>query len=88
MIVITGGAGFIGSNLVHELNRRGVTSIAVVDNLTHGEKALNLSDCVIADYLDKEDFLERIGRSEGRDGSTPYFTWGPVPRPPSGTGVT
>lgn len=60
MIVITGGAGFIGSNLVHELNRRGYTDIAVVDNLTRGEKALNLSDCVIADYYDKEDFLERI----------------------------
>jgi ADP-L-glycero-D-manno-heptose 6-epimerase len=60
MIVITGGAGFIGSNLVYELNRRGYTDIAVVDNLTRGEKALNLSDCVIADYYDKEDFLERI----------------------------
>jgi ADP-L-glycero-D-manno-heptose 6-epimerase len=60
MIVITGGAGFIGSNLVHELNRRGYTDIAVVDNLTRGEKALNLSDCVIADYYDKDDFLDRI----------------------------
>jgi ADP-L-glycero-D-manno-heptose 6-epimerase len=67
MIVITGGAGFIGSNLVHELNRRGCTDIAVVDNLTRGEKALNLSDCVIADYFDKEDFLQRIGKG-GRAG--------------------
>jgi ADP-L-glycero-D-manno-heptose 6-epimerase len=65
MIVITGGAGFIGSNLVRELNVRGYTDIAVVDNLTRGEKALNLADCVIADYYDKEDFLDRVADGAG-----------------------
>ena len=65
MIIVTGGAGFIGSNLVHELNRRGRTDIIVVDNLTRGEKALNLADCIIADYFDKDDFITLIEADEG-----------------------
>lgn len=60
MIIVTGGAGFIGSNLVKALNQRGETDILVVDNLTQGQKALNLNDCIIADYLDKEVFVQRI----------------------------
>lgn len=60
MIIITGGAGFIGSNLVQGLNARGHTDILVVDDLTDGRKCLNLSDAHIADYLDKDDFLQRI----------------------------
>lgn len=60
MIIVTGGAGFIGSNLVRELNRRGRTDIVVVDNLQNGEKSLNLADCIIADYHDKEDFIARV----------------------------
>lgn len=65
MIIVTGGAGFIGSNLVHEFNRRGRRDIIVVDNLTRGEKALNLADCVIADYYDKDDFITLIEADEG-----------------------
>ncbi len=62
MIVVTGGAGFIGANLVSALNARGVRDILVVDNLERGDKFRNLIDCEIADYLDKRDFLERLGR--------------------------
>ncbi|MDZ7641598.1 MAG: ADP-glyceromanno-heptose 6-epimerase [Desulfurivibrio sp.] len=65
MFIVTGGAGFIGSNLVAELNRRGRSDIIVVDNLTHGVKALNLADCVIADYLDKDDFYGRLEKNRG-----------------------
>ncbi len=60
MIIVTGGAGFIGSNLVLGLNRRGYDDIIVVDDLTNGIKYKNLIDCQIADYLDKKDFLQKI----------------------------
>lgn len=56
MIIVTGGCGFIGSNIVKALNDRGVTDILVVDNLTEGHKFMNLTDLDIADYMDKEDF--------------------------------
>jgi ADP-L-glycero-D-manno-heptose 6-epimerase len=60
MIVVTGAAGFIGSNLVKALNDRGEDDIIAVDNLTRGEKFRNLADCRIADYLDKEEFLRKL----------------------------
>ncbi len=62
MIVVTGAAGFIGSNLVKALNVRGVTDIVAVDNLSRGDKFVNLADCEIADYLDKESFLHELGK--------------------------
>ena len=58
--VVTGAAGFIGANIVKALNERGVTKIIAVDNLTKADKFKNLVDCEIADYLDKQDFIERI----------------------------
>jgi len=60
MIIVTGGAGFIGSNLVKALNERGRDDILVIDNLAKGEKFVNLADCRIADYLDKDDFLAHL----------------------------
>lgn len=56
MIIVTGGAGFIGSNIVKLLNDRGRRDIVVVDNLKDGHKFVNLVDLDIADYMDKEDF--------------------------------
>jgi ADP-L-glycero-D-manno-heptose 6-epimerase len=55
--VVTGAAGFIGSNLVKALNERGETNIIAVDNLRNADKFKNLTDCEIADYIDKEDFV-------------------------------
>lgn len=60
MIVVTGGAGFIGSNLVQALNDRGEDGIVVVDDLTDSSKIGNLRGCRFLDYLDKDAFLERI----------------------------
>ncbi len=60
MIIVTGGAGFIGSNIVNALNESGRDEVMVVDNLSRGVKFKNIADCEIADYLDKAVFLERI----------------------------
>jgi len=59
-IVVTGAAGFIGSNLVKALNARGGAPILAVDNLARADKFRNLVDCDIADYLDKDEFLARL----------------------------
>jgi len=67
MIIVTGGAGFIGSNIVKGLNQRGYKDILVVDNLSNGVKFKNLADCDIADYMDKEDFLTYLSYSEEFD---------------------
>jgi len=60
MIIVTGGAGFIGSNLVRALNARGHDDIIVADDLTNGDKFRNLLDAQILDYLDKDDLLEQL----------------------------
>jgi ADP-L-glycero-D-manno-heptose 6-epimerase len=65
MYIVTGGAGFIGSNMVKALNARGISDILVVDDLKDGTKFVNLADCDIVDYLDRNEFLRRV--IEGRD---------------------
>jgi ADP-L-glycero-D-manno-heptose 6-epimerase len=60
MIIVTGAAGFIGSNLVKGLNDRGERDIVAVDNMTRADKFRNLVDCEIADYWHKDDFLEAL----------------------------
>ncbi len=56
MIVVTGGAGFIGCNLLRALNARGEDDLLVVDDMTDGTKFANLVDCRIADYEDRDVF--------------------------------
>lgn len=60
-IVVTGAAGFIGSNLIKGLNARGVDDIIAVDDLTEGDKFRNLADLRISDYVDADDFYELFG---------------------------
>lgn len=71
MIVVTGGAGFIGSNIVLELNCQGQTDILVVDDLRadsdlSATKFLNLTRAEFSDYMDKHEFRQAI-----RNGSLP-----------------
>jgi ADP-L-glycero-D-manno-heptose 6-epimerase len=63
MIVVTGAAGFIGSNIIRGLNRRGITNILAVDDLTDGDKFVNLVGGQISDYMHKDEF--RRGVSDG-----------------------
>lgn len=58
--IVTGAAGFIGANIVKALNERGETNIICVDNLSQADKFKNLIDCEIADFVDKEDFIELL----------------------------
>jgi ADP-L-glycero-D-manno-heptose 6-epimerase len=65
VIIVTGGAGFIGSNLVHELNRAGHNDILVVDNLApapnlSGPKFVNLQGAIFSDYMDKREFRDAV----------------------------
>ena len=59
-IIVTGAAGFIGSNIVKGLNARGISDIVAVDNLSNGQKFKNLADCDIAHYLDKHEFIRQV----------------------------
>ncbi len=58
MYIVTGAAGFIGSNIVKELNNRGIDDIIAVDDLSSGDKFRNLADTVIADYYDISEFAK------------------------------
>jgi ADP-L-glycero-D-manno-heptose 6-epimerase len=60
MIIVTGGAGFIGSNLIRALNKRGESNILLVDHLVNGRKMFNIADLNIADYMDKTEFINKI----------------------------
>jgi ADP-L-glycero-D-manno-heptose 6-epimerase len=60
LIVVTGAAGFIGSNLIRALNARGRSDLLLVDDLTSGRKFRNLVDCDFLDFADKSAFLERV----------------------------
>ncbi|WP_250472791.1 ADP-glyceromanno-heptose 6-epimerase [Caballeronia sp. GAFFF1] len=62
--IVSGAAGFIGSNIVKALNERGEHRVIAVDNLTRADKFRNLVDCEIDDYLDKTEFVERFRRGD------------------------
>ncbi|HCI16850.1 MAG: ADP-glyceromanno-heptose 6-epimerase [Candidatus Marinimicrobia bacterium] len=64
-IIVTGGAGMIGSNIVQGLNQSGRDDIIVIDDLKDGKKFWNISDLNISDYLDKNDYLAMV--KDGKD---------------------
>ena len=59
-VVVTGGAGFIGSAFIHKLNQEGVEDILVVDALGKSEKWKNLTGLAYTDYLHKDVFIDQV----------------------------
>lgn len=59
-IIVTGGAGFIGSNVVHALNARSSDDLVVVDDLTDVRKIANIASASIAGFVDQRDFRDRM----------------------------
>lgn len=72
MIIVTGGAGFIGSAMVWQLNKMGRKDILIVDSLGHSEKWKNLAPLSYADYIEKDDFMELVVSDQFHD----YFDLG------------
>lgn len=77
MIVVTGGAGFIGSYLVYELNKRGIDQIYIVDSFRDGAKWLNLRGLKYQELISPEVFWIEENRI-GSNVPTLYFIWGHV----------
>lgn len=63
-VIVTGAAGFIGSNIVLGLNRLGIDDVIAVDDLTDGPKYRNLLGARLSDYFDKREFYDRFARGE------------------------
>jgi ADP-L-glycero-D-manno-heptose 6-epimerase len=63
-VVVTGAAGFIGSNLVHGLNRLGIDDVIAVDSLEDGSKFHNLQGTTLSDYFDREEFYDRYEQGD------------------------
>lgn len=63
-IVVTGGAGFIGSCVVRELNNMGREDIIIVDNISSTDKWLNMRNKKYIEYIHKSKFLERLQKLE------------------------
>jgi ADP-L-glycero-D-manno-heptose 6-epimerase len=64
MIIITGGAGFIGSVLTWYLNQQGEENILIVDSLKTSEKWKNLRGLRFTDYMEKEEFIDRVRKGD------------------------
>ncbi len=67
MIILTGGAGFIGSAVLRLLNDNGIDHVLVVDNLGSSDKWKNLSGKRFADYLHKDEFIGRLEHASNFD---------------------
>ena len=59
---MTGGCGFIGSNIIKALNQRGEDNIIIIDDLTDGKKFKNIADLRFQDYLDKQTFIQNLSK--------------------------
>lgn len=66
MIIVTGGAGFIGSCVVRTLNDRGIKDIIIVDNIASTDKWMNLRNKNYIEYISRSEFLARLDEFSGK----------------------
>ncbi len=85
MIIVTGGAGFIGSALIAALNKRSIDDILVVDRLGNDQRWKNLVNLRFADYLDKDEFLEMVAEDVINFSADTVFHLAPAHRLPKPT---
>ena len=78
MIIVTGGAGLIGSAVVWKLNQQGLKDIVIVDHLGSSDKWRNLASLRFLDYIEKDRFLFLL---EGPFGSEPGRATSITPAP-------
>ena len=64
MIIVTGGAGFVGSAIIWKLNQMGIEDVLVVDNLNRSDKWKNLVNRKFSDYLHKSLLIEQLNRNK------------------------
>lgn len=57
MIIVTGAAGFIGSNLIHRLNQDNFNAIIAVDDFSHPAKMLNLAGAIVQEFVHRDQFM-------------------------------
>jgi len=88
MIIVTGGAGFIGSALIAAINKRQITDILVVDELGTDQKWKNLRNLSFTDYVEKDDFLEMVIEDKLDSSIDAFFISAPVRIPPKQTPPT
>ena len=88
LIIVTGGAGFIGSNIVKALNKAGEENILIVDRLGKADKWKNLVDLKFLDYEHKDDFLVKLERGMFDHGIWAVFHMGACTRPLKKTRTT
>ena len=75
-IIVTGGAGFIGSNIIKRLNELGKSHVLIVDNLGNTDKWRNLVELDFEDYVQKDVFLERLSKGVFNGGISAVFHMG------------
>lgn len=65
-IIVTGGAGFIGSCIVRTLNDMGITDITIVDNIRSTDKWMNMRNKQYTEYINRDEFLDKLQEYAGK----------------------
>ena len=65
-VIVTGGAGFIGSCIVRTLNDMGIEDITIVDHICETDKWMNMRNKKYTEYINRDEFLEKLPEYAGK----------------------